>query len=146
MSLDIHHGLERSTKVLNVQSHNARGFGHAPPMDLNTRKTVGNNVKRLRELRGWNQAALARHCADTKQTTISSVERGIKAATIDTLSEIAEALNIPPWTLMIPADQMSVEQLKTLGAVVGSYVASSADGQHQIKRVAEAEERYSRAG
>lgn len=146
MSFDVHGDLNPSTKVLRLQSHNAKSLAHDFPMDIETRKIVGGNVKRLRELRGWNQGQLERHCTGTKQTTISSVERGIKAATIDTLSDIAKALNVPSWALLIPTDKMSVEQLKALGAVVNCYVASSEDGQSQIRRVAEAEERYSKAG
>ena len=146
MGCDVHNEGKRSTKVLRLQSHNLRLLGDASKMDLETRKTVGNNIRRLRDLRGWQQTDLARHCSGTSQTAISKIERGAAGATTDTLADVARALGVESYVLLIPTDKLTIAQLKSLGAVVNSYVASSEDGQSQIRRVAEAEERYSKAG
>lgn len=146
MGFDVHDDLKRSTKVLSWQTHNARLLGDASRMDLEARKTVGSNIKRLRELRDWQQTDLAKHCSGTSQTAISKIERGVAGATTDTLSDIARALGVEPYVLLMPTEKLTIEQLKNLGAVVSAYVASSLDGQSQIRRVAEAEERYSKAG
>ena len=145
MGCDIHDALKRSTKVLSLQSQNAFVLGDDLRMKEETRHIIATNVQRLRKLRGWTQIDLARRCPETRQTTISSVERAAKAPTADTLEEIAAALNVPTWTLMVPVKHMSVDQLRRLGAVVNSYVATNQAGQEQIWRVAESEERYSRS-
>lgn len=145
MGCDIHDGLKRSTKVLSLQSHSARLLGDASKMDLEARLIVSSNIKRLRNLRGWQQSDLSRHCAGLSQTAISKIERCEAGPTTDTLSTIARALGVEPYVLLIPSDKLTIEQLKNLGAVVSSYIASSEDGQSQIRRVAEAEERYSKA-
>lgn len=145
MGCNVHSDPKPSTKVLSLQSHNATDLIDACGMDLETRKIVGNNVKRLRELRGWKQPELARRCAGTSQTGISKIERGAASPTADTLADLARALGVESYVLLIPTDRLTIDQLRNLGYVINSYVAASEDGQSQIRRVAEAEERYAKA-
>ena len=54
-------------------------------------KTVGENIVRLRQLKGWTQEDLA-HYADLMVSSISKIERGKSNPTLRTLDRIADAL------------------------------------------------------
>lgn len=53
---------------------------------------IGNRIKNLRITKGWNQNDLASK-SGLSQQTISKVEKGIFAPTLDILNKIADALN-----------------------------------------------------
>lgn len=140
------HGLKPSTKVPPVQSPNASRSGHHLDMDTTTRKTVATNVKRLRALRGWAQTELAAK-SGVAQTTISSVERPEdKSPTLDTLSQLADAFDVPPWTLLVDSDDLDPARMRAMDGLVRSFAKLPPDGQDQVSRVADAESRYAKAG
>lgn len=58
------------------------------------RALLGRNVKELRTMRGMAQEVLAANLGMSR-TYLSSVERGHKAATIDTIAKLAEGLDVP---------------------------------------------------
>ena len=58
------------------------------------RALLGRNVKELRALRGIRQEELAAQIGMSR-AYLSSIERGQKAATIDTIAKIAEGLGVP---------------------------------------------------
>jgi transcriptional regulator with XRE-family HTH domain len=77
------------------------------------------------------------------QTTISSVERPAdKSPTLDTLAQLADALDVPVWTLLIDIDITDPATLKALDAVVRAFAALPPEGQQQVHRVIDAELRY----
>lgn len=57
-------------------------------------KHLGNNVRRLRSEKGWNQSELARRCFKDRQS-VEKVENGKTNPSIYYLKEIADALEIP---------------------------------------------------
>ena len=143
MILDVH-AANVSTKMLTAQSPNVRANGDHLDMDSNTRKTVATNVKRLRALRGWTQTDLGTK-SGIAQTTISSVERPEdKSPTLDTLSQLAAAFDVPPWTLLVDLDGLDAGRLRAMDGLVRSFAKLPPDGQDQVSRVAEAEMRYSK--
>ncbi len=66
---------------------------------MDIQRQVGENVRKLRDKRGWSQEALA-HKAHLHRTYISGVERGIRNPTVSVLQEIAKALDVPPARLL----------------------------------------------
>jgi transcriptional regulator with XRE-family HTH domain len=145
MFLDVHAD-QVSTKMLLTQSPNATASVHDFGMDTSTRKTVASNVKRLRLLRKWTQTDLAVK-SGIAQTTISSVERAEeKSPTLDTLSQLAGAFDIPPWTLLVDADNLEPARMRAMDGLVRSFARLPPDGQDQVSRVADAEARYAKAG
>ena len=64
------------------------------------RKTVGRNVRRLREEAGLSQEKLALE-ADLDRTYVSGVERGVRNPTVTVVARIAKALKIEPDRLLI---------------------------------------------
>jgi transcriptional regulator with XRE-family HTH domain len=64
------------------------------------RKTVGRNVRRLREEAGLSQEKLALE-ADLDRTYVSGVERGVRNPTVTVVARIAKALKIAPDKLLI---------------------------------------------
>ena len=56
-------------------------------------KTVGENIVRLRQLKGWTQEDLA-HYADLTVSSVSKIERGKSNPTLRTLDRIADALSV----------------------------------------------------
>lgn len=65
----------------------------------NIKKTVGSNIRRLREKRGWSQEKLA-EMADLDRTYIGRIERGEKNIGVENLSKIAGTLNVAPSILL----------------------------------------------
>jgi len=144
MFVDVH-SVQVSTKMLLTQSPNATRPVYRFSMDTGTRKTVAFNVKRLRKQRGWAQTELAVK-SGVAQTTISSVERPEdKSPTLDTLQQLAEAFNVPAWTLLIDADDMDPARMRAMDCLVRSFAKLPPDGQNQVERVADAEARYAKA-
>ncbi len=145
VSLHVHAG-KPSTRVLKVQPQKNAVLIHADHMDTNTRKIVAANVARLRKDRGMNQTELGSR-AGVGQTTISSIENPEgKSPTLETLSAIAKALQVPEWTLLVDGSALDSTQLKALDHLVHIYADLPAAGKNQVQRVAEAEERYAKAG
>jgi transcriptional regulator with XRE-family HTH domain len=64
------------------------------------RKTVGRNVRRLREEAGLSQEKLALE-ADLDRTYVSGVERGVRNPTVTVVARIAKALKTEPNKLLI---------------------------------------------
>lgn len=55
----------------------------------------------FRKARGWNQTELGHRCG-IGQKRVSDLERGVKAAQIDTIAKVAAALHVDPFELMLP--------------------------------------------
>lgn len=54
---------------------------------------LAENVRRLRQQRGWSQEELA-HRAKRHRTFISQIERKIKSPTLETVEHIAAAFGV----------------------------------------------------
>ncbi|MCH4223630.1 MAG: helix-turn-helix domain-containing protein [Alcaligenes faecalis] len=61
---------------------------------MSIRKTVGENVRRIRVGKGWSQESLSEK-SDLHRTYISGVERGVRNPTIEIVEQIAFALGVP---------------------------------------------------
>ena len=59
----------------------------------NHRKVLGENIRRLRKKKGLTQEELA-EAADVSSNFVGEIERGEKAASIDSLVKFAAALKI----------------------------------------------------
>lgn len=142
------HAGNSSTVVLNGQYHNADHFGHANHMDRQskkTRKTLAYNVKRLRMARGMNQMDLGKK-AGLGQTTISSIEHPEgKSPSLETITSLAIALEIPEWALLLDDDQPDARKFNKIGHLVTTYTRLPEEGRDQVNRIAEAESRYSKS-
>jgi transcriptional regulator with XRE-family HTH domain len=114
-------------------------------METRTRRAVARNVKALRKQSGLTQGQLALK-AGTAQTVISYVEKPDgKAPAIDTLDDIAQALKVPAWALMMDLDEVDPLVLARAGHVVNDYLGVREEGRKEIERVAAAERRYDTA-
>lgn len=70
---------------------------------MSIRNTVGQNIRRLRTMRGWTQEVLA-EAAGVHRTYVGSVERGERNMGLDNLERFAEALGVSPKRLVTPDD------------------------------------------
>lgn len=61
--------------------------------------TLGNNVRRIRESKGWSQDKLSEE-SGLHRTYISGIERGVRNPTIEIVQEIALALDVSPSQLL----------------------------------------------
>ena len=60
---------------------------------------ISNNIKRLRDLKGWNQARLAEE-AKISGAALSKIEKdGTRIPTIVVLRKLAAALNVPIYEI-----------------------------------------------
>lgn len=67
---------------------------------MDIRKTVGKNVRRLREEKGWSQEELA-HRTGLHRTYISGIERGVRNPTVKIVAKIAKLLEVEPSELLV---------------------------------------------
>lgn len=106
------------------------------------RRALASNVKRLRLAKGWSQVQLARK-AGVAQTAISYIEKPDgKSPSMETLESVAAAFGIPYWALSIPNLDISPAELIDAGFVLETFIHAPHDGKQQIRRIAEAEARY----
>ena len=68
---------------------------------LTIQDILATNVKRRRKELRLTQETFATLCG-LHRTYIGAIERGERNITMSTLSVIAEAINIPPYQLLIP--------------------------------------------
>jgi transcriptional regulator with XRE-family HTH domain len=66
-------------------------------VDIRTR--LGQNVRRLREEKGWSQEAYA-HEAGIHRTYVSDIERGARNPTIMVVEKLAKPLGVEAGTLL----------------------------------------------
>lgn len=72
---------------------------------MDVRKLFGENVKRIRVAAGLSQAAVAVRMG-VDRAYISSIERGGQNATLLSINEVAQALEVRPFDLLAePGDQ-----------------------------------------
>ncbi len=69
---------------------------------VNILKVVGQNIRQLRESKGFSQEELAVK-AGLRRSYIGNIERGDRNLTVVSLNRIAMALNVHPITLLIPS-------------------------------------------
>lgn len=60
---------------------------------MNISYIIGERLRSYRRQKGWSQELLAEH-ADLHATYIGQLERGEKNATLETISKVAQALDI----------------------------------------------------
>ena len=58
---------------------------------MDVRLRLGQNVRRLRQAKGWSQEELAHH-ADLHRTYISGIERGVRNPTVTIVEALARTL------------------------------------------------------
>lgn len=66
---------------------------------MDIREVFARNLRRIRHAKGLSQEALA-HGADMDRTYISSLERGLYNASIETIAKLADVLGIEPDELL----------------------------------------------
>lgn len=66
---------------------------------MSIKQTLGANVRRLREQRGWSQEEFADRCG-IHRTYISGVERGRRNPTVLVVAALAQGLDVPPSALL----------------------------------------------
>lgn len=66
------------------------------------RSVLAANLVRLRQERGWSQEALAFECG-LHRTFVGHVELQRRNISLDNLERLAQALDVPTWSLLMPS-------------------------------------------
>jgi transcriptional regulator with XRE-family HTH domain len=69
------------------------------PSQAALRKTVADNVRRLRKAQGLSQEAFADHCG-LHRTYVGAIERAERNVSLDNIAKLAQALDTEPWRLL----------------------------------------------
>jgi len=67
---------------------------------MDIKKIIGDNVKELRKIQGFTQGELA-DLIDSHRDFIGGIERGKRNITVESLNQIAHALQVEPQILLI---------------------------------------------
>lgn len=103
---------------------------------------VGRRIAEFREARGWNQTELGRRYG-IGQKRVSDLERGVKAAQIDTLDKVARALTVDPFTLMLPDREEPLPETAMEARRIASVLARcDASARRHMWQVMESFARY----
>lgn len=109
---------------------------------VSTKANLANNLAMLRGRHGWSQAQVAAR-AGISQRAVSDVERGVKAASVDTLDQLARAFGVPPWALCLDWGNDSAFSLQPdVLRLVETYRQLDIEGRSHVNRVADGEARY----
>ncbi len=82
-------------------------------------ESIGHNIRRLRDEKGWNQTELGFH-ADTSPSIISLIENGKRNPSTATLVKIAEALGVEVVDLFPKAQSpLPLEEIAAGPALLG---------------------------
>jgi transcriptional regulator with XRE-family HTH domain len=68
---------------------------------VSIREIFARNLRQLRHAKSLSQEALA-HEAKMDRTYISALERGLYAATIETVADLAQCLDVEPHQMLMP--------------------------------------------
>lgn len=71
------------------------------PPPHSARAVLAANMIRLRREKGWSQEALAYECG-LHRTFVAHVERQVRNISLDNLERIAQAFEVPIYTLLMP--------------------------------------------
>lgn len=85
-------------------------------VDTSLRMVFSSNVKQRRKDKGWTQIQLAAH-SELSQVFVSRIELGKVAATIDTIQELAAALDCEPGELLAPSPDIPPAENPETGGV-----------------------------
>lgn len=77
---------------------------------MEIKKRVGLLIKAQRKQRGWSQEELA-HRAELHRTFVSSIERGTKNATINSVHTLAKAMDLTVSELLNGLKQSDHEEV-----------------------------------
>ena len=66
---------------------------------MKPQQVLGNNVRRLREAKGWSQEDLAEK-ANLHRTYVSGIERGVRNPSLTIVFKLAEGLGVEPGILV----------------------------------------------
>lgn len=77
------------------------------PTELGRR--IGHRVRRRREQKGLSQQALGRR-VDVSQPYIARLEAGLRSPSVETLSRIADVLDVPTDLLLRPAPETPADR------------------------------------
>jgi transcriptional regulator with XRE-family HTH domain len=66
---------------------------------VDVRKRLGQNLRRLRDGKGWSQEAFADE-AGIHRTYVSDIERGARNPTIAIVEKLARPLGVTPGSLL----------------------------------------------
>ena len=69
--------------------------------EYSARSVLATNMIRLRREKGWSQEALAYECG-LHRTFVAHVERQVRNISLDNLERIAQAFEVPIYTLLMP--------------------------------------------
>ncbi|MFT3717785.1 MAG: helix-turn-helix transcriptional regulator [Pseudorhodoferax sp.] len=61
------------------------------------------HVRSLRVAKGWSQEKLALVC-ELDRTYVSAIERSVWNVSLSNIERLARALEVEPWTLLVPVE------------------------------------------
>ena len=72
----------------------------SPPLPSGARAVLSKNLIALRRAKGWSQEALALE-SGLHRTFVAHTERCARNISLDNLEKLANALDVPPYQLLV---------------------------------------------
>ena len=73
------------------------------PARSDLRGILAWRVRSLRVTKGWSQEKLALLC-ELDRTYVSAIERSVWNVSLSNIERLAHALEVEPWTLLVPVE------------------------------------------
>jgi transcriptional regulator with XRE-family HTH domain len=109
-------------------------------MDLETKKTLADNVKRLMDHHQLTQTSLAKK-AGVSQRNVSNLIKAESphSPTLKTVEDIAKVFKLQTWHLLLPGAPIDLLINTCIEKVVFNYATASKEGRDMINRVSDRE-------
>lgn len=92
---------------------------------------LGDNLKRLRGIRGWSVSRLANE-ADIPQSTLSKVENGQMSLNYEKLIQVAQALEVDVSDLFVTDEELSASQSAMARRTIDRHSESYTGREHHF--------------
>lgn len=106
---------------------------------------LADNVRRLKQHRGWGLVELARRAGVSKSALgylINYKDRNDRHPTMETVEGVARAFDLELWQLMVPDLPLDMLESHTFARMIENYRDAPPSGRAMVERIAESEVKY----
>lgn len=107
-------------------------------MWMSLRDDIAENAKYLEDFLEFSSQTAIGNAGGIAQRSVGYARtKGTRDMTIKTISGLAKAFKVPPWTMLLPPDELKQYAEEGALSIIQNYFAASSHGREIIAAVAE---------